>query len=81
VVAKLARSPPVRFRPWSLPHRQSARIGDVLVAQGNLPEALKSYRDGLAAPTHSNTCWRIVSTSQPTTFSLPGQVRHSSKVA
>jgi hypothetical protein len=25
LVAKLARSPPVRFRPWSLPHRQSAR--------------------------------------------------------
>ena len=24
------------------------KIGDVLVAQGNLPEALKSYRDGLA---------------------------------
>ena len=24
------------------------RIGDVLVAQGNLPEALKSFRDGLA---------------------------------
>jgi tetratricopeptide (TPR) repeat protein len=24
------------------------RVGDVLVAQGNLPEALKSYRDGLA---------------------------------
>ena len=24
------------------------RIGDVLVAQGNLPEALKAYRDGLA---------------------------------
>jgi hypothetical protein len=23
-------------------------IGDVLVAQGNLPEALKSFRDGLA---------------------------------
>src|SRR5262249_35187611 len=24
------------------------RVGDVLVAQGNLPEALKSFRDGLA---------------------------------
>jgi predicted negative regulator of RcsB-dependent stress response len=24
------------------------RIGDVLVTQGNLPEALKSYRDSLA---------------------------------
>ena len=24
------------------------RVGDVLVAQGNLPEALKSYRDSLA---------------------------------
>jgi hypothetical protein len=24
------------------------KIGDVLVAQGNLPDALKSYRDGLA---------------------------------
>ena len=24
------------------------KVGDVLVAQGNLPEALKSYRDGLA---------------------------------
>jgi predicted negative regulator of RcsB-dependent stress response len=24
------------------------RIGDVLVAQGNLAEALKSFRDGLA---------------------------------
>jgi predicted negative regulator of RcsB-dependent stress response len=24
------------------------KIGDVLVAQGNLPEALKSFRDGLA---------------------------------
>jgi hypothetical protein len=24
------------------------KIGDVLVAQGNLPEALKTYRDGLA---------------------------------
>ena len=24
------------------------KIGEVLVAQGNLPEALKSYRDGLA---------------------------------
>ena len=24
------------------------KVGDVLVAQGNLPEALKSFRDGLA---------------------------------
>ena len=24
------------------------KVGDVLVAQGNLPEALKSYRDSLA---------------------------------
>ena len=24
------------------------KVGDVLVAQGNLPDALKSYRDGLA---------------------------------
>ncbi len=24
------------------------KVGDVLVAQGNLPEALKTYRDGLA---------------------------------
>ncbi len=24
------------------------RVGDVLVAQGNLPEALKTFRDGLA---------------------------------
>jgi hypothetical protein len=27
------------------------KIGDVLVAQGNLPEAMKSFRDGLAMPT------------------------------
>jgi hypothetical protein len=31
------------------PHRlMPGKIGDVLVAQGNLPEALKSFRDGLA---------------------------------
>ena len=37
------------------------RIGDVLVAQGNLPEALKSYRDGLAIAT----VWRRPTPATP----------------
>jgi tetratricopeptide (TPR) repeat protein len=41
------------------------KIGDVLMAQGNLPEALKSYRESLAIREHltkarpSNVQWRI----------------------